>query len=124
MAALSAVADGRLRIVVLDGYTANPGDLTWDAFAEFGDLTVHDRTPPDEIVKRAKDAEVVLTNKALLDAKAIAALPNLRFIGVLATGFNVVDVEAGSIPRAFLCATSRSTARRTWRRRCLPSCSS
>jgi glycerate dehydrogenase len=94
MAALSAGADGRLRIVVLDGYTANPGDLDWDAFAQLGDLEVHDRTPPSEIVSRAKDAEVVLTNKALLDSPTIVTLSKLRYIGVLATGFNVVDLDA------------------------------
>jgi glycerate dehydrogenase len=83
-----------MRIVVLDGFTANPGDLSWDAFAELGELTVHDRTPPNEIAGRAIDAEVVLTNKAALAAETIAALPALRYIGILATGYNVVDVDA------------------------------
>jgi len=83
-----------VKLVVLDGYTANPGDLTWDAFAALGALTVHERTPVAEIAARAGDAEIVLTNKAPLDAATIAALPKLRYIGVLATGYNVVDVAA------------------------------
>lgn len=83
-----------MKLVVLDGYTANPGDLTWDAFSALGALTVHDRTPVAEIAARAKDAEIVLTNKAPLDATTIAALPNLRYIGVLATGYNIVDAAA------------------------------
>jgi glycerate dehydrogenase len=83
-----------MRIVVLDGNTANPGDLRWEVFEEFGDVVVHDRTPSPLIVERARDADVVLTNKAPLDAATIALLPKLRYIGVLATGFNVVDVQA------------------------------
>jgi glycerate dehydrogenase len=83
-----------VKIVVLDGYTLNPGDNSWDALAALGDLTVHDRTTPDEIVPRARGAEVVLTNKTHLDAEALAALPGLRLVGVLATGYNVVDVAA------------------------------
>ncbi len=83
-----------MRLVVLDGFTANPGDLDWSAFSGFGALTVHDRTPAGEIVARARDAEIVLTNKAPLDAATLAALPALRYIGVLATGYNVVDVAA------------------------------
>ncbi|MEQ1862376.1 MAG: D-2-hydroxyacid dehydrogenase [Chthoniobacteraceae bacterium] len=83
-----------MNLVVLDGYTANPGDLDWDAFAALGALTVHDRTPTVQIVERARDAEIVLTNKAPLDAGTIAALPRLRYIGVLATGYNIVDIAA------------------------------
>ncbi|MBQ8363245.1 MAG: hypothetical protein IJX36_04870, partial [Thermoguttaceae bacterium] len=82
-----------MKIVVLDGYTANPGDLSWDAFRELGDLTVYDRTPASETVDRAVDADAVLTNKVVFDAKTLDALPNLRYIGVLATGFNVVDLQ-------------------------------
>lgn len=83
-----------MRIVVLDGYTANPGDLSWDKLKEFGECTIYDRTAPDEIVERAAGAEAVLTNKVVLDSETIAALPDLKYIGVLATGYNVVDIEA------------------------------
>jgi glycerate dehydrogenase len=83
-----------MRIVVLDGYTLNPGDNPWDELAALGALTVYDRTPPDLVVTRAAEAEIVLTNKTVLDAAALAALPRLRFIAVLATGYNVVDVDA------------------------------
>ena len=80
-------------LVILDGYTANPGDLSWDGLRELGKLTVYDRTKPEELLGRAKDAEVLLTNKVVIDAKAMAALPKLRYIGVLATGYNVVDID-------------------------------
>jgi glycerate dehydrogenase len=83
-----------MRIVVLDGHTLNPGDNPWDALARLGELTVYDRTAPADVVARAAQAEIVLTNKTLLDAAAIAALPRLRFIAVLATGYNVVDIAA------------------------------
>jgi glycerate dehydrogenase len=83
-----------MKIVVLDGYTLNPGDNPWDELAHLGDLVVYDRTPPSEVVARAADAEIVLTNKTVLHADAVAALSRLRFIAVLATGYNVVDVNA------------------------------
>ncbi len=83
-----------MKIVVLDGYTLNPGDNPWDDLARLAELVVYDRTPPAEVVARAADAEIVLTNKTLLSADAMAALPRLRFIAVLATGYNVVDVAA------------------------------
>ncbi len=83
-----------MNIVVLDGYTLNPGDLTWKDLESLGQCTVYDRTPPEEIVSRAKNAEVVLTNKTLLFSDVIKQLPKLKYIGVLATGYNVVDVEA------------------------------
>jgi glycerate dehydrogenase len=83
-----------MKIVVLDGYTLNPGDLSWDALAELGECVIHDRTPPELVVDRARDADIVLTNKALLPREAILTLPKLRYIGVLATGYNVVDVAA------------------------------
>jgi glycerate dehydrogenase len=83
-----------VKIVVLDGYTLNPGDNPWDALAALGDLTVYDRSAPSEVVERARGAEIVLTNKTVLDAATIAALPDVRFIAVLATGYNVVDVAA------------------------------
>jgi glycerate dehydrogenase len=83
-----------MRIVVLDGQMLNPGDLSWDELARLGSLEVHDRSAPEEAVPRAAGAEIVLTNKTHLDAASIAALPALRFIGVLATGYDVVDVRA------------------------------
>jgi len=83
-----------VRIVVLDGYTLNPGDNPWDELATLGELTVHARSAPGEVIERARGAEVVLTNKTVLDAAAFAALPELRFVAVLATGYNVVDVAA------------------------------
>jgi len=83
-----------MRIVVLDGYALNPGDLSWSGLEELGELTVHDRTPDDLIVERSAGAEMLLTNKAPLSAQSIHQLPNLRYIGVLATGYNMIDVEA------------------------------
>ena len=83
-----------MKIVELDGYAANPGDISWEPWKELGELTVYERTAPDETVARCKDAEIVLTNKVILDAKVIEQLPALRYIGVLATGYNVVDLEA------------------------------
>ena len=83
-----------MKIVILDGYTANPGDLAWKGLEALGELTVYDRTKADETVARAADAEVVLTNKVIISREVIAQLPRLRYIGVLATGYNVVDIEA------------------------------
>jgi glycerate dehydrogenase len=83
-----------MKIVVLDGYTLNPGDLDWDDLKSLGDCPVHERTPADAVIARAADAEILLTNKVVLDAGVLARLPRLRYIGVLATGYNVVDVEA------------------------------
>ena len=83
-----------MKIVVLDGYTLNPGDLSWDALAALGETAVYDRTPADEILARIGDAEAVYTNKTPLTRETILACPNLKFIGVLATGYNVVDVAA------------------------------
>ena len=84
-----------MKIVVLDGYTENPGDLSWDALAELGELSVYDRTSltdEQEIISRIGDAEVVITNKTPLTAKILDACPSIRYIAVLATGYNVVDV--------------------------------
>lgn len=83
-----------MNICILDGYTLNPGDLSWDAIKSLGNCTIYDRTTPEEIAARAADAEIVLTNKVVLDAKQIEQLPKLKYIGVLATGYNVVDLEA------------------------------
>lgn len=80
-----------MNIVVLDGYTLNPGDLSWARLERLGNLKVYDRTPPELVVDRAKDADIVLTNKTPLRADAIAGLPKLAYIGVLATGYDVVD---------------------------------
>jgi len=83
-----------MRITILDGHTTNPGDLSWEPLRALGDCAVHDRTAAAEIVARAADADVVLTNKTPLTRETIAALPRLECIGVLATGYNVVDVAA------------------------------
>lgn len=83
-----------MNIVILDGYTANPGDLSWEELAEMGQLTVYDRTRSEEIISRAQEADIVLTNKVCLRRKEIDLLPRLKYIGVLATGYNVVDLEA------------------------------
>ena len=83
-----------MKLVILDAYTANPGDLSWDELRSLVDCGVYDRTPPDQVLARARDAELVLTNKTIVDRAAIAALPQLRYIGVLATGYNIVDVQA------------------------------
>jgi len=83
-----------MQIVVLDGYTLNPGDLSWQDLEALGPCSVHDRTPADLVVSRAREAEIVLTNKAVLSAAVIADLARLKYIAVLATGYNVVDVAA------------------------------
>lgn len=82
------------KIVVLDGYAANPGDLSWDALKQLGECAIYDRTAPDEVMERAQGAEILLTNKTILTARHMADLPQLKYIGVLATGYNVVDVKA------------------------------
>ncbi|WP_343703559.1 D-2-hydroxyacid dehydrogenase [Chitinophaga sp.] len=83
-----------MNIVVLDGYALNPGDLSWDALETLGKVTVYDRTPPELVAERAKEADIILTNKALVPADTILQLPALRYIGVMATGYNIVDVKA------------------------------
>lgn len=83
-----------MNIVILDGCTLNPGDLSWDGFSEFGNIEVYDFTPPEEVKTRAAEAEIIFTNKTRLTADILEQLPKLRFIGVLATGFDVVDVAA------------------------------
>lgn len=83
-----------MKIVVLDGYAANPGDISWEPWNELGEIIVYPRTAPAEVLSRCEGAAVVLTNKVVLDATLIATLPELRYIGVLATGYNVVDLEA------------------------------
>jgi glycerate dehydrogenase len=83
-----------MRIVVLDGHTLNPGDLTWDALKALGPCEVHDRTGPTQVVDRASGAQIVLTNKTVVARATIAQLPRLKYIGILATGYNVVDIDA------------------------------
>ncbi len=96
-----------MRIVILDGYTANPGErprvgerssgiISWEPLKKFGELTVYDRTRPEETVGRAKNAEIVLTNKVCLRRAEIEQLPKLKYVGVLATGYNVVDIDAAN----------------------------
>lgn len=82
------------KIVILDGYVANSGDLSWDALNAVGELTVYDRTAPADVVSRAKGATCVFTNKVLITDEVMASLPELKFVGVLATGYNNVDIEA------------------------------
>lgn len=83
-----------MRAVVLDGYTLNPGDLSWEGLEALCGVTVYERTKPEEVLGRIGDAQIVLTNKTLVSRSAIAGCPNLKFIAVLATGYNVVDTEA------------------------------
>ena len=83
-----------MKIVVLDGYTLNPGDLNWDELKKLGDLVVYERTPVDKVVERASGAEILFTNKCPVSAEAINQLSSLKFIGVLATGYNIVNTEA------------------------------
>ena len=85
-----------MRIVVLDGHTLNPGDLSWEELQALGECTIHERTPAEETVKRSANAEIVITNKTVLDADVISQLPNLKYIGVLATGYNVVDIDVAA----------------------------
>lgn len=85
-----------MKIVVLDGHTLNPGDLSWEGLESLGNCTIYDRTSPEQTVERAQGAEVVLTNKTELDRAVINALPDLKYIGVLATGYNVVDIDAAA----------------------------
>lgn len=85
-----------MTIIILDGYTVNPGDLSWESIKELGNCTVYDRTSSDETINRSKDADAVFTNKVVFNSEVIERLPKLKFIGVLATGYNVVDLEAAS----------------------------
>lgn len=87
-----------MNIVVLDGYTLNPGDLSWSPLEAYGALTVYDRTPTEKIIERSAGAEILMTNKTFLDGEILRSLPGLKYIGVLATGFDVVDIdEAGKL---------------------------
>lgn len=83
-----------MKIVILDGYTENPGDLSWEGFEALGALTVYDRTPAEEIAAHIGDADIVITNKTPVSESTLSACPGIRYIGVLATGYNVVDIAA------------------------------
>lgn len=83
-----------MKIVVLDGYTLNPGDLTWDKLKQLGEVIFYDRTPPEKVLERASGAEVILTNKTPVSKEVIRQLPDLKYIGVLATGYNIIDINA------------------------------
>ena len=85
-----------MKIVILDGYTENPGDLSWEGFERLGELTVYDRTDSKEIISRIADAQAVITNKTAISADVIAACPGIKYIGVLATGYDVVDIKAAA----------------------------
>ena len=84
------------KIVILDGFALNPGDLDWQSLQVLGDVEIHDRTPPDLIIQRSQGATCLLVNKVSLTREIMEALPDLRYIGILATGFNIVDMEAAS----------------------------
>lgn len=92
-----------MKIVILDGYTLNPGDLSWSEIEKFGDCTIYERTRPTETFERIENADVVFTNKVLLTSELISRLPKLKFIGVLATGFNVVDTAAAKTAGITVC---------------------
>lgn len=83
-----------MKIVILDGFTTNGGDLSWNGISELGDLSVYDRTAPGEVIDRCHGAEAVLTNKVIITDEVMQALPQLKYIGVMATGYNVVDIDA------------------------------
>ncbi len=85
-----------MKIVVLDGYTLNPGDLDWTPLKELGDVTIYDSTSPSQLIERAKSAEAILTNKVVINREEIEQLPKLKYIGVLATGYNIVDLKAAA----------------------------
>ncbi|MBQ2775031.1 MAG: D-2-hydroxyacid dehydrogenase [Clostridia bacterium] len=82
-----------MKIVILDGHTTNPGDLSWDFLKEFGEFTVYDRTPVDKIIERALGYDIIITNKTPISADVMAQLPDLKFIALLSTGFNVIDID-------------------------------
>lgn len=100
-----------MKIVILDAFTANPGDLSWDGLRKFGDLTVYDRTAPEQVLERIGDAEVVYVNKVVLTRETMEQCPNLKMVSVLATGYNIVDVAAARELGIIVCnSPSYSTA--------------
>lgn len=107
-----------MKIVILEGYASNPHDLDWDGFARLGELTVYDFTAPEQIVERCRDAEIVFINKSPMTAEVIAACPKLRMIGILATGYNIVDLAAASAHGVTVCNvpnySTTAVAQMTW----------
>lgn len=92
-----------IKIIVTDGYTLNPGDLSWSAIEALGELTVYDRTKPEEIVDRCRDANIILTNKVPFNEATLAQLSHLKMIGVTATGYNIIDVQAAAKKGIVVC---------------------
>lgn len=92
-----------MNIVILDAYTSNPGDLSWDRFKEFGELTVYDRTPAELVVERSRDADILIINKVIISAEIIEQLPKLKYIGLLSTGYNVVDIKSAKAHGITVC---------------------
>jgi glycerate dehydrogenase len=92
-----------IKIVITDGYTLNPGDMSWQQIKSFGELTVFDRTKPEELVERCRDANIILTNKVPVTEANMAALPHLKMIGVTATGYNIIDVQAAAKRKIVVC---------------------
>ena len=85
-----------MKIVILDGHTLNPGDLSWKAFEELGEVVVYERSSPEEVIERSLDCDALITNKAIVSSQAIQEADNLKYIGVTATGVNIVDIDAAS----------------------------
>ena len=92
-----------MKIVILDGYTENPGDLSWSGFEALGELIVYDRTPQEQVIERIGQAEIVIVNKTPIDRATIEACPRIKYIGVLATGYNVIDVQAATEKNISVC---------------------
>ncbi len=92
-----------MKIVILDGYTENPGDLSWEGISALGELEVYDRTPAEQVVERIGDAEIVFSNKTVISEEILAQCPGIRYIGVLATGYNVIDVKAAKSRGIVVC---------------------
>ncbi len=107
-----------MKIVILDGYTINPGDLDWKGLEAIGDLTVYDRTPVEEVANRCQGAQFVLTNKTKVNAEAINQLPDLKYIGELATGFDNIDIKEAALRNIPVCNvpgySTMSVAQLTW----------
>jgi len=106
-----------MKTVILDGSAANPGDLSWEPFEKFGEVAAYDTTSPSQLLQRLSDADIAITNKTVFDASALSALPSLKYIGVLATGYNVVDLKAArahgitvtNVPEYATAATAQMT---------------
>ena len=104
-----------MKLVILDGYASNPGDLSWEALEQFGELTVYDRTAPEEVAERIGDAQIVLLNKTPIRAEVFEKCPNLRLISILATGYNIVDLQAAKAHGVTVCNVPAIPPER-WRR--------